>query len=243
MSDYSGVRLDDLISAIKNRHPDGDPLGQLSDAVVLGERLGEISDHLIGHFVDNARRSGASWTDIGQSMGVTKQAAQKRFVPKDGEPPQDLRLYTRFTARARRTIVMAQEEARRSHHEQTEPGHLVLGLLSEPEGVAAQAIVAVGVPLATVGRAIRERLGDGRAETSGGHLTFTGPAKKALELTAREALRLGHDYIGTEHLLLGVLGVDDAPAVRTLTDLGIAKEAVETEIDRLLPAATLGFDV
>ncbi len=74
------VRLDDLIDAIKKVHTDA--LDQLSDAVIAADHLGDVADHLIGHFVDQARRSGASWTDIGRSMGVTKQAAQKRFVPK-----------------------------------------------------------------------------------------------------------------------------------------------------------------
>src|ERR1700754_1783637 len=74
------IRLDDLIAAIKKGHPD--VLDQLSDAVIAADHLGEVADHLIGHFVDQARRSGASWTEIGQSMGVTKQAARKRFVPK-----------------------------------------------------------------------------------------------------------------------------------------------------------------
>lgn len=74
------VRLDDLIEAIKKVHTD--TLEQLSGAVVAAEALGDVADHLIGHFVDQARRSGASWTDIGRSMGVTRQAAQKRFVPK-----------------------------------------------------------------------------------------------------------------------------------------------------------------
>src|ERR1700712_1663043 len=74
------VRLDDLIDAVTALHSDA--LEQLSDAVLTADHLGEVADHLIGHFVDRARRSGASWTDIGRSMGVTKQAAQKRFVPK-----------------------------------------------------------------------------------------------------------------------------------------------------------------
>src|SRR6201987_1204033 len=78
------VRLDDLIEAIKKVHTN--VLEQLSDAVLAAEHLGELADHLIGHFVDQARRSGASWTDIGKSMGVSKQAAQKRFVPKGGAP-------------------------------------------------------------------------------------------------------------------------------------------------------------
>lgn len=74
------VRLDDLIQAIKKAHTDA--LDQLTDAVIAADHLGDVADHLIGHFVDQARRSGASWTDIGRSMGVSKQAAQKRFVAK-----------------------------------------------------------------------------------------------------------------------------------------------------------------
>ena len=93
------VRLDDLIDVIKKVHDE--PLDQLTDAVLAAEALGEVADHLIGHFVDQARRSGASWTDIGKCMGVTKQAAQKRFVPK--APPTPPRWtpdagFSRFTA-------------------------------------------------------------------------------------------------------------------------------------------------
>src|SRR5690242_6975203 len=96
------LRLDDLIAAIKQVHTDA--LDQLSDAVIAADHLGELADHLIGHFVDQARRSGASWTDIGRSMGVTKQAAQKRFVPKDPAEPSDLdpsQGFSRFTPLAR----------------------------------------------------------------------------------------------------------------------------------------------
>src|ERR687890_237433 len=78
------IRLDDLIATIKKVH--SDPLEQLTDAVLAANHLGDVADHLIGHFVDQARRSGASWTQIGQSMGVTKQAAQKRFVAKPSAP-------------------------------------------------------------------------------------------------------------------------------------------------------------
>src|SRR3954452_2251374 len=82
------VRLDDLIDGIKKVHPDA--LDQLANAVLAADHLGEVADHLIGHFVDQARRSGASWTEIGRSMGVTKQAAQKRFVPKAAAEPAQI---------------------------------------------------------------------------------------------------------------------------------------------------------
>ena len=83
----SSVRLDDLIEAIKKTHSAA--LDQLTDAVLAADHLGDVADHLIGHFVDQARRSGASWTEIGRSMGVTKQAAQKRFVAKGEAPDLD----------------------------------------------------------------------------------------------------------------------------------------------------------
>src|SRR5215217_4085201 len=80
------IRLDDLITVIKEVH--SEPLEQLTDAVLAAESLGDVADHLIGHFVDQARKSGASWTEIGKCMGVTKQAAQKRFVPKAPTAPK-----------------------------------------------------------------------------------------------------------------------------------------------------------
>src|ERR687890_2673013 len=106
MTNTSGVtgavRLDDLIQAITRVH--SDPLEQLTDAVLAGEHLGEVADHLIGHFVDQARRSGASWTEIGRSMGVTKQAAQKRFVPRPSAPDLEAEGFRRFTPRARKAV-------------------------------------------------------------------------------------------------------------------------------------------
>src|SRR5919112_970645 len=134
------VRLDDLIDAITRVHTDA--LDQLSDAVLAAEHLGDVADHLIGHFVDQARRSGASWTEIGQSMGVTKQAAQKRFVTK-GAAPEDVGAsegFGRFTDRARNAVVAAQNEAKAAGHAEIAQEHLLLGLLSEPEGLAVLAM-------------------------------------------------------------------------------------------------------
>src|ERR1700733_14366533 len=117
------IRLDDLIQAIKKTHSAA--LDQLTDAVLAADHLGDVADHLIGHFVDQARRSGASWTDIGRSMGVTKQAAQKRFVPKNPGGPSDIKGFTgytqgfsRFTDRARNVVMMSQEEARRAGNDE-----------------------------------------------------------------------------------------------------------------------------
>src|SRR3954454_3054661 len=119
------VRLDDLISAIQKAHDQ--PLEQLTDAVLFADHIGDIADHLIGHFVDQARRSGASWTDIGRSMGVTKQAAQKRFVSKpDIDPSQG---FARFSTAARNIVVASMNAASAAGNDEIQPAHLVLGLL------------------------------------------------------------------------------------------------------------------
>src|SRR5215468_9259814 len=149
------VRLDDLIESIKKVHPD--VLDQLADAVIAADHLGEVADHLIGHFVDQARRSGASWTEIGRSMGVTKQAAQKRFVPKGPGEPADIDMsqgFARFTTRARNVVITAQNEAHAAGNDEIGPAHLVLGLLGEPDGLGARAIVAQGVSLESVRQAV-----------------------------------------------------------------------------------------
>jgi hypothetical protein len=231
------VRLDDLINAIKSRHPGGDPLEQLSDAVTLGEHLGEVADHLIGHFVDQARHSGASWTEIGRSMGVTKQAAQKRFVPKEGGLAEQMTSYGRFTPRARNVVVAAEKEAKESGSETIEPEHLVLGLLHEPEGLAAKAMVILGAPLDRVKDVMNAMLRP-RGQTAPDLLPLAQQTRKALELTLREALRLGHNYVGTEHILLGLLALGEGPVVAALDGLGLTTETVEPEIKRMLHTLT-----
>ncbi|MEW2381316.1 Clp protease N-terminal domain-containing protein [Micromonospora sp. NPDC047707] len=231
----NAVRLDDLIQGIKKVHADA--LDQLSSAVVVADHLGELADHLIGHFVDQARRSGASWTEIGRSMGVSKQAAQKRFVPKSTDAPLDPQQgFNRFTVRARNVVMASQNEARGTGHTEIRPEHIVLGLLAEPEALAAQAIVAQGVPLERVREAATAAL----PPTPGGELSpllpFDAQSKKVLELTFREALRLGHNYIGTEHILLAVLEQEDGSGV--LSGLGVDKAAAEAHLTAALAALT-----
>ncbi|MEU8422095.1 Clp protease N-terminal domain-containing protein [Micromonospora sp. NPDC048835] len=228
------VKLDDLIQAIKKAHTDA--LDQLTDAVIAADHLGEVADHLIGHFVDQARRSGASWTDIGRSMGVTKQAAQKRFVPKatDAGALDPNAGFSRFTPRARNVVIASQEEARASGNSEIGPEHLVLGLLAEPEGLAARVLAGRGA----TPEAVREAVGavlPPRAEQVPDLIPYDARGKKALELTFREALRLGHNYIGTEHILLALLEFEDGAGV--LTTLGLDKATVEADLAAALAAA------
>ncbi|MCG5469545.1 ATP-dependent Clp protease ATP-binding subunit [Micromonospora sp. LAH09] len=228
------VKLDDLIQAIKKAHTDA--LDQLTDAVIAADHLGEIADHLIGHFVDQARRSGASWTDIGRSMGVSKQAAQKRFVskPTDGSPLDPNDGFGRFTPRARNVVIASQEEARAGGNAEIGPEHLVLGLLAEPEGLAARVMAGRGA----TPEAVRETVGAAlppRVDQVPDLIPYDARGKKALELTFREALRLGHNYIGTEHILLALLEQEDGTGV--LTSLGLTKPSVEADLATALAAA------
>ena len=217
------VRLDDLIQAIKEAHPDA--LDQLSDAVLAADHLGEVADHLIGHFVDQARRSGASWTDIGRSMGVSKQAAQKRFVAKGDAPDLDASQgFSRFTDRARQAVVTAQEAARAAANDQITVAHLVLGLVADPEGLGPRAVAAQGVSLDNVRQTATATLPAAVGEVPA-LIPFDAHAKKALELTFREALRMNHNHVGTEPLLLAVLELEDGTGV--LAGLGVDKAAAE----------------
>ncbi|MFF9113030.1 MULTISPECIES: Clp protease N-terminal domain-containing protein [unclassified Streptomyces] len=225
----TSVRLDDLIAAIKKIHEE--PLEQLQDAVLAADHLGEVADHLIGHFVDQARRSGASWTDIGKSMGVTRQAAQKRFVPKESTDLDPSQGFNRYTTRARNVVVAAHNEAKAAHHAEGLPEHLVLGLLAEPEAIAAKAVTAQGVTLDAVREAARAALPPA-VEDAPDLVPYSSSAKKVLELTFREALRLGHNYVGTEHILLALLEHENGEGV--LSTLGIDKPATERHIADLL---------
>jgi len=225
----SSVRLDDLIDAIKKVHPA--PLDQLQDAVIAADHLGDVADHLIGHFVDQARRSGASWTDIGKSMGVTRQAAQKRFVAKESADLDPSQGFSRYTPRARNVVMASHNEAVAARNPEGRPEHLILGLLAEPDALAGKAIVAQGVVLDSVRQAATAALPPAADEVP--DLVPYGPdAKKILELTFREALRLGHNYIGTEHILLALLEHENGEGL--LNGLGIDKPTTEGHIAEML---------
>lgn len=224
------IRLDDMIDAITKVH--SDTLEQLSTAVLTADHLGDVADHLIGHFVDQARRSGASWTDIGASMGVSKQAAQKRFVPKASPRPEldPSQGFNRFTPRARNVVVTSQEEARAAGHAEITTGHLTLGSISDPDSMAARIIVGADVPLDAVRAAAARTLPAQSAELPA-LIPFDTAAKKVLELTFREALRLGADNVGTEHILLALLEHENGDGC--LSGLGLTKIDAEVQLRTL----------
>ena len=222
------VPLDNLIAYVKALHPEGGPLGNLSDAMVVSARLDEQSDALIGYFVDQARRAGASWSQIGSSMGVSKQAAQKRFVPRGGggPVPEGEQLFSRFTPRARNVLAAG---GRLAGDQAVGAAHLAAALLTEPEGLGARIIQRAGLTgeqvCTAVGAGPAAAAGDAGAEVLG-ELSFTEDGEAALRGTLKAALRLGHNYIGTEHVLLGILFAG-GPAGQALASSGLDAETAE----------------
>ena len=228
------VPLDNLIAYVKALHPDGGPLANVSDAFAVSNQLDEQADALIGYFVDQARRSGLPWSQIGSAMGVTKQAAQKRFVPAKAFSELMLegagKPFSRFTDRSLRVLAAAGKLAA---PEQVGPAHIAAALFTEPEALAAKAVTGAGVSpgqlYAAVGAGPAPRLATadaGIAKRAAAKLDFDEPAQAALKGALRWALRLGHNFIGTEHLLLGVLSAG-GPAADALAGLGLTLEHAE----------------
>jgi ATP-dependent Clp protease ATP-binding subunit ClpA len=160
-------------------------------------------------------------------MGVTKQAARKRFLPKDPGDVTDPAAadFSRFTPRAKNVIMAAHNAAHEAGHDLVQPEHLILGLLTEPEAIAAKAI-ATQVTLGDVRDAVTAALPP-HGTVSDELVPYDDEAKKVLELTFREALRLGHNYIGTEHILLALL--EDQPDGQ-LASLGLDKTDLEESV-------------
>ena len=240
------VPLDNLIAYVKTLHPDGGPLENVSDAFSVSDQLNEQADALLGYFVDQARRSGLPWSQIGAAMGVSKQAAQKRFVP--GQASEHLlaagvKTFSRFTDRAIRVLFAADRlaadrqagdgaaagQAQSAEHAPIGAPELAAAFLSEPEGLAAKAIRQAGLtpeqvyPAVGVGPAPQLPNSD-RAAVS--ELAFDDSAKAAFREALRWALRMGHNYIGTEHLLLGVL-FSGGPVADAFAGLGLTPQRAE----------------
>ena len=144
-------------------------------------------------------------------------------------------MFERFTNRARRVVVLAQEEARMLNHNYVGTEHLLLGLIHEGQGTAAKALESLGIGLDMVRREVEEVIGEGQ-EAPSGHIPFTPRAKKVLELSLREALELNHNYIGTEHILLGLIREGEGVAAQVLVRLGADLDRVRQQVIDLLAA-------
>ena len=239
-------RLDDLIDLVHETAASDDPIDELEAAATLKSDLDEVTDALLGHFVDQARRAGRSWSQIGAALGVTKQAAQQRHASPESVARQLLgRLMpkgwtgkgfmTRFTDRAKSAVAAAQEAARGLGHDYIGTEHLLLGLFADPASVAAEVLAHAGVDRAGVEAKVVEIVGRGD-DAATGHIPFTPRAKRCLELALREALQLGHNYIGTEHILLGLLREGEGVACLALEPSGLTLDGARQAVVRHLTA-------
>ncbi len=222
------MMLDELITQTRGLACSAEPLEVLASAARRQQELTDLGEQLLDHFVQEARTAGCSWSQIGTALGVTKQAAQQRHSVlrsllgkiKGGVESVMEGAFNRFTDRARRVVVLAQEEARQLRHDYIGTEHLLLGLLREGEGVGAQALQGAGITLDVVRAEVEKIIGCGQG-TPRGHIPFTPRSKKVLELALREALRLSHNYIGTEHILLGLLREGEGVGAQVITAAGV----------------------
>ena len=234
------IDLEELIDIIE-ADDTADPLDRVSAAAALKDRMESLGDELLDHFVKDARDQGCSWNQIGEALGVTRQAAQQRHGGGlIGRLVEGLRAgkFQRFTPRARAAVIAAQTVARGRGHDVVGTEHVLLGLYEEGDrnlGVAA--LHQLGVDRAALVAFVDESHPPTDA-TVRGHIRFGRDAKAALERTLSAAIDLGHNYIGCEHILLGVAAVDDSLGARALAAQDVTPDTLRPVIEALLrPAA------
>ena len=205
------ISLADLIARLDDELPDADNLARISEAQLRAQTLADLADQLVGHYVGKAKQAGASWSEIGDAIGVSKQAAQQRHAPGTFE---------RFTDLSRHCIVLSQEAAREHKHDFIAPEHLLLGVLGEPRGLGYEVLVAKAGSEQAVRDTVEAALPPAGKKAPRGHIAFRSDARSALEQAPLAAAELGHNWVGTEHLLLGLTRVEDSATARILFDLG-----------------------
>jgi hypothetical protein len=208
------MTLQELIEQVDTELPDADALAKVGAAQRRARALNDIGDQLVDHYVAQARANGASWSQIGDALGVSKQAAQQRRA--GGQ-------YERFTLRARNVVVRAQDRARALRHPAVTTEHLLLALIDEGEGIAAKVIAAMAGPLDTVAEAVSAGLTPGTGPQPI-HVPFAEDCKKVMDEVREQVIGLGHNYVGTEHMLLGILKVPDCRAAEVLAGFGMDYE-------------------
>ncbi|MGW2650377.1 Clp protease N-terminal domain-containing protein [Streptomyces sp. NPDC001393] len=225
------INLADLIARLDEELPDADDLARISEAQLRALTLSDIGDQLVDHYVGKARQAGASWSEIGDAIGVSKQAAQQRHAPAPFE---------RFTDLNRHSIVLAQEAARTHKHDLIGTEHILLGLLGESRGLAYEVLTAKTESEQRIRDAIEEAMPPAGKKALRGHIAFRSESKEAIQQALRASANLGHDWVGTEHMLLGLIRVKESPAAQILRNLGFSSdelhETVKAEVTKRFAA-------
>lgn len=232
---------EELIESVRRDAPTGAALDQLTTASRMVAQLSEVGDAVLDHYVDQARREGRSWAEISGILGVSKQAAHKRFATAIGgtlaemirslfsASEGDLPRMERFTERTRTCLEAAPRRATELHHGYVGTEHLLLGLYAEPDSVATRILVGHGITAESVRDAIIEELGPAPDEAPAS-TPFTPRARKVFEEALAQALGLGHNYIGTEHFLLALYQQPDGIAAKILLDQGLDADAAAAAV-------------
>jgi hypothetical protein len=221
--------LHDLIETVHQETQADDPLASLATASRIAAALVEATDGLLSYFVDSCRAKGKSWSEISASLGVTKQAANRRF---GGATSLD-----RFTGRARRVVDMAATVARSLNHNYVGTEHVLLAVLVEGHGVAARVLCELGLAHRAAETAVLVVMPRGTTPPTG-ELPLTPRVATTLSGAVTAALELNHDFVGTEHLLLALMRDPDALAARILTAHEINVHDVRQRVVQLMGEQT-----
>lgn len=219
--------LHELIHLVETETEDSSPLGRLCAASRLAGQLAEVGDAALGYFVDQARHAGHSWSQIGDALGVSKQAAQQKHTVRQASSLEEPG-FERFTPRARNALSDAELVAREWGHDYVGTEHLLLSLYRDPHGLAAVVLVESGLGEDQATAAIAQRVERGGGARAG-KLPFTRKATGVLDAARSAAAGLGHGHVGTEHLLIGLDRVDGV-AKEVLERAGLTPELVDQHV-------------
>src|SRR5215469_5342699 len=228
--------LQQLIDTVFQDAASDDAITQLATAAAAAAHLEETTDALLGYFVDRCRKDGRSWSEISVALGVTKQAVHKRFagaVAAHLIAANPAPTFERFTDRARHVVAAARQAAGAAGDDAVSSQHILIGLFAEPAGLACRALTNLRVSEADVRAAAGAGASAGE-DASGTLPQFAEEGKRALADALTIALELGHNYIGTEHMLLGLYRNAESPVAQILTGLGTSEAAAKAEIMEML---------
>lgn len=214
--------LQDLVQSVRAEVADDDPLGQLSKAAEYSTNLNTLGDRLLDHFVSQCRQAGMSWAELSGALGVSKQAAHKRFNTWSPN-------LNRFTDKAQAVMQGSIDQARALGHTTIGTEHVLLALFEPEDSVAAVALRELGVRREVVLDKLLART-PGQPEPTVGPIPRTAHSKEALRGAVDEALDLGHNYVGTEHLLLGIYRDPAYGAAEILDELGQSRNTVHSTL-------------
>ncbi|HET8536024.1 MAG TPA: Clp protease N-terminal domain-containing protein [Solirubrobacteraceae bacterium] len=228
----SELPLREAITWAEQRAPTGEPLDQLTTAVAVAAELRDVGDELVGHFVTRAREADCSWAGIGDAFGISRQAAHERFAPT---APAVRAWPENFAPDAQAAMTEADRAMRDFRHQYLGTEHVLLGILSAPDNLAATALTRLGIAEPSVREAISEIIGYG--DTPDGVCHGVAPRlKRALERAHAEAKHANHRYARSEHLLLGLASGSGA-ATQILDARGVDEHTLRDQIADLLPEA------